>query len=171
MLVTTTGSKLWHFSDRFDAEQKLLALPISRDVSRGRASSVTTPRNRLPKAWIPPLTARESARANTFEAVAKEIIDKPAAFTKGETSGPSQGSAASRCSLSQERYFRIGGQPGSRGSALIVRQKPPFVRDPSPPRMNAEQIQIGDSLAQCLSNCSRTSHLECRRSGIRPCLP
>jgi len=26
MLVTTTGSKLWRFVDRFDSKQKLLAL-------------------------------------------------------------------------------------------------------------------------------------------------
>jgi AcrR family transcriptional regulator len=36
----------------------------------------------------------------------------------------------------QEPCFLFGGQPNPRGGVLVVHQKkPPFVRDPSPPRM------------------------------------
>jgi hypothetical protein len=36
--------------------------------------------------------------------------------------------------LSQEPCFLIAGQPESGSGVLIVRPKPPFERDPSPPK-------------------------------------
>lgn len=52
MLVTTTGSKLWRFGYRYDGKQKLLAIGPY------------------------PIVSLVDARANTFEAVAKELMEK-----------------------------------------------------------------------------------------------
>lgn len=83
MLVTTTGSKLWRFSYRFDARQKLLALGQYPANSLADARIKRDNAKKLLADGIDPSINRKEerrnariARANTFEAVAKELMDK-----------------------------------------------------------------------------------------------
>jgi hypothetical protein len=83
MLVTTTGSKLWRFGYRFDAKQKLLALGQYPVTSLADARIKRDDAKKLLAEGIDPSADRKEerrnariARANTFEAVAKELMDK-----------------------------------------------------------------------------------------------
>ena len=83
MLVTTTGSKLWRFSYRFDAKQKLLALGQYPVVSLADARIKRDDAKKLLGDGIDPSVERKEerrkariARSNTFEAVAAELMDK-----------------------------------------------------------------------------------------------
>src|SRR3974390_2050162 len=83
MLVTTTGSKLWRFSYRFDGKQKLLALGQYPVTSLADARIKRDHAKKLLGEGIDPSANRKEerrnariARANTFEAVAKELMEK-----------------------------------------------------------------------------------------------
>jgi len=83
MLVTATGSKLWRFGYRFDAKQKLLALGQYPVTSLADARIKRDDAKKLLAEGIDPSADRKEerrnariARANTFEAVAKELMDK-----------------------------------------------------------------------------------------------
>lgn len=83
MLVTTTGSKLWRFAYRYDVKQKLLAIGPYPIVSLVDALAKRDDAKRLLAADIDPSVERKAerrqariARANTFEAVARELMEK-----------------------------------------------------------------------------------------------
>jgi integrase len=83
MLVTRTGSKLWRFSYRCDGKQKLLALGQYPVTSLADARIKRDNAKKLLGEGIDPSANRKEerrnariARANTFEAVAKELMDK-----------------------------------------------------------------------------------------------
>ncbi|MGJ4993730.1 integrase arm-type DNA-binding domain-containing protein [Bradyrhizobium sp. HKCCYLS3077] len=83
MIVTRTGSKLWRFAYRYDGKQKLLALGQYPIVSLLDARIKRDNAKRLLTEDIDPSVERKAerrdarmARANTFEAVAKELMDK-----------------------------------------------------------------------------------------------
>lgn len=83
MLVTTTGSKLWRFGYRYDGKQKLLAIGPYPIVSLVDARAKRDDAKRLLAEDIDPSVERKAerrqariARANTFEAVAKELMEK-----------------------------------------------------------------------------------------------
>src|ERR1700761_1565320 len=83
MLVTKTGSKLWRYSYNFDSKQKLLALGQYPVTSLADARIKRDDAKRLLGEGIDPSVNRKEerrnarmARANTFEAVAKELMDK-----------------------------------------------------------------------------------------------
>jgi integrase len=83
MLVTTTGSKLWRLSYRFDAKQKLLALGQYPMTSLADARIKRDNAKKLLAEGIDPSADRKEerrnarmARANTFEAIAKELMEK-----------------------------------------------------------------------------------------------
>ena len=83
MLVTTTGSKLWRFAYRYDGKQKLLAIGPYPIVSLVDARAKRDDAKRLLAEDIDPSVERKAerrqariARANTFEAVAKELMEK-----------------------------------------------------------------------------------------------
>jgi integrase len=83
MLVTTNGSKLWRFSYRFDTKQKLLSLGQYPVTSLADARIKRDDAKKLLAEGIDPSVERKAerrneriARANTFEAVAKELMDK-----------------------------------------------------------------------------------------------
>lgn len=83
MLVTTSGSKLWRFSYRFDTKQKLLSLGQYPVTSLADARIKRDDAKKLLAEGIDPSVERKAerrneriARANTFEAVAKELMDK-----------------------------------------------------------------------------------------------
>ena len=85
MLVTTSGSKLWRFSYRFDAKQKLLALGQYPVTSLADARIKRDSAKKLLVEGIDPSVDRKEerrqarmARSNTFEAVAKELMDSQA---------------------------------------------------------------------------------------------
>jgi hypothetical protein len=83
MLVTTTGSKLWRFGYRFGGKQKLLALGQYPVASLADARVKRDDAKKLLAEGIDPSANRKEerrnariARANTFEAVAEELMDK-----------------------------------------------------------------------------------------------
>ncbi len=83
MLVTKTGSKLWRYAYRFDAKQKLLAIGQYPLVSLADARTKRDNAKRLLADGIDPSVERKAerrqariARSNTFEAVAKELMDE-----------------------------------------------------------------------------------------------
>jgi integrase len=83
MLVTTTGSKLWRFAYRYDDKQKLLAIGPYPIVSLLDARAKRDDAKRLLAEDIDPSVERKAerreariARANTFEAVARELMEK-----------------------------------------------------------------------------------------------
>ncbi len=83
MLITTTGSKLWRFSYRFDTKQKLLSFGQYPVTSLADARIKRDEAKKLLAEDIDPSVERKEerrnarmARANTFEAVAKELMDK-----------------------------------------------------------------------------------------------
>jgi hypothetical protein len=83
MLVTTTGSKLWRYSYRFDGKQKLLALGQYPVTSLADARIKRDNAKKLLAEGIDPSASRKEerrneriARANTFEGVAKELMEK-----------------------------------------------------------------------------------------------
>jgi integrase len=83
MLVATSGSKLWRLSYRFDSKQKLLALGQYPTTSLADARIKRDNAKKLLAEGIDPSVDRKEerrnariARANTFEAVAKELMDK-----------------------------------------------------------------------------------------------
>lgn len=83
MLVTTTGSKLWRYAYSFDAKQKLLALGQYPIVSLADARTKRDDAKKLLAEGIDPSVERKAerrnariARNNTFEAVAKELMEK-----------------------------------------------------------------------------------------------
>jgi hypothetical protein len=83
MLVTKTGSKLWRYAYSFDAKQKLLAIGQYPLVSLADARTKRDNAKRLLADGIDPSVERKAerrqarmARSNTFEAVAKELMDK-----------------------------------------------------------------------------------------------
>jgi len=83
MPVTTTGSKLWRFGYRYDGEQKLLAIGSYPIVSLLDARAKRDDAKRLLADDIDPSVERKAerreariARANTFEAVSKELMEK-----------------------------------------------------------------------------------------------
>ena len=83
MLVTKTGSKLWRYAYRFDAKQKLLAIGQYPLVSLADARTRRDNTKRLLADGIDPSVERKAerrqarmARSNTFETVAKELMDK-----------------------------------------------------------------------------------------------
>ena len=83
MLVTKTGSKLWRYAYSFDAKQKLLAIGQYPLVSLADARIKRDNAKRLLADGIDPSVERKAerrqarmARSNTFEAVAKELMDK-----------------------------------------------------------------------------------------------
>lgn len=83
MPVTKTGSKLWRYAYNFDAKQKLLAIGQYPVVSLADARTKRNHAKRLLADGIDPSVERKAerrqariARSNTFEAVAKELMDK-----------------------------------------------------------------------------------------------
>jgi len=83
MLVTKTGSKLWRYAYNFDAKQKLLALGQYPVISLADARTKRDDAKRLLAEGIDPSVERKAerrdariARSHTFEAVAKELMDK-----------------------------------------------------------------------------------------------
>jgi len=83
MLVTKTGSKLWRYAYNFDSKQKLLALGQYPVTSLADARIKRDDAKKLLGEGIDPSVSRKEerrsarmARANTFEAVAKELMDK-----------------------------------------------------------------------------------------------
>jgi hypothetical protein len=83
MLVTKTGSKLWRYAYNFDSKQKLLALGQYPVTSLADARVKRDDAKKLLAEGIDPSVNRKEerrnarmARANTFEAVAKELMDK-----------------------------------------------------------------------------------------------
>jgi integrase len=83
MLVTKTGSKLWRYAYSFDAKQKLLAIGQYPLVSLADARTKRDNAKKLLADGIDPSVERKAerrqariARSNTFEAVAKELMDK-----------------------------------------------------------------------------------------------
>jgi hypothetical protein len=83
MLVATSGSKLWRFSYRFDGKQKLLALGQYPVISLADARIKRDNAKKLLGEGMDPSADRKEerrnariARANTFEAVAKELMGK-----------------------------------------------------------------------------------------------
>lgn len=83
MFVTTTGSKLWRFSYRFDAKQKLLALGQYPVISLVDARIKRDDAKKHLADGIDPSVERKEerrnariARSNTFKAVADELMDK-----------------------------------------------------------------------------------------------
>jgi integrase len=83
MLVTTTGSQLWRFGYRYDGKQKLLAIGPYPIISLVDARAKRDHAKRLLAEGIDPSVERKAerrdariARANTFEAVAKELMEK-----------------------------------------------------------------------------------------------
>ena len=83
MLVTKNGSKLWRFGYRFDTKQKLLALGQYPVTSLADARIKRDAAKKLLAEGIDPSVERKEerrnarmARANTFEAVAKELMNK-----------------------------------------------------------------------------------------------
>jgi integrase len=83
MLVATTGSKLWRYSYRYDAKQKLLALGQYPVISLADARMKRDDAKKLLADGIDPSVERKEerrnariARSNTFEAVAHELMDK-----------------------------------------------------------------------------------------------
>lgn len=83
MLITKGGSKLWRFSYRFDGKQKLLALGQYPIVSLADARAKRDAAKKLLTDGVDPSVERKEerrsarlARANTFEAVAKELLEK-----------------------------------------------------------------------------------------------
>jgi hypothetical protein len=83
MLVTTTGSQLWRFGYRYDGKQKLLAIGPYPIISLLDARAKRDDAKRLLAEGIDPSVERKAerreariARANTFEAVAKELMEK-----------------------------------------------------------------------------------------------
>ena len=83
MLVTRTGSKLWRYAYSFDAKQKLLALGQYPIVSLADARTKRDDAKKLLADGIDPSVERKAerrnariARSNTFEAVAKELMEK-----------------------------------------------------------------------------------------------
>src|SRR5882724_4348969 len=83
MLVTRTGSKLWRYAYNFDSKQKLLALGQYPVTSLADARIKRDDAKKLLAEGIDPSVNRKEerrtarmARANTFEAVAKELMDK-----------------------------------------------------------------------------------------------
>src|ERR1700760_4161871 len=83
MLVTRTGSMLWRFGYRYDGKQKLLAIGPYPVISLVDARAKRDDAKRLLAEGIDPSVERKAerrqariARANTFEAVAKELMEK-----------------------------------------------------------------------------------------------
>ena len=83
MLVTKTGSKLWRYAYNFGSKQKLLALGQYPLVSLADARIKRDNAKRLLADGIDPSVERKAerrqarmARSHTFEAVAKELMDK-----------------------------------------------------------------------------------------------
>jgi len=83
MLVTETGSKLWRYAYSFDAKQKLLAIGQYPLISLADARIKRDSAKKLLAEGIDPSVERKAerrqarmARSNTFEAVAKELMDK-----------------------------------------------------------------------------------------------
>jgi integrase len=83
MLVTKTGSKLWRYAYSFDAKQKLLAIGQYPLISLADARVKRDSAKKLLAEGIDPSVERKAerrqarmARSNTFEAVAKELMDK-----------------------------------------------------------------------------------------------
>src|SRR5882672_11506970 len=83
MLVTKTGSKLWRYAYNFDAKQKLLAIGPYPHVSLADARIKRDNAKRLLADGIDPSVERKAerrqarmARSHTFEAVAKELMDR-----------------------------------------------------------------------------------------------
>jgi hypothetical protein len=83
MLVTKTGSKLWRYAYSFDGKQKLLALGQYPIVSLADARARRDDAKKLLGDGVDPSVERKAerrnarmARSNTFEAVAKELMEK-----------------------------------------------------------------------------------------------
>jgi hypothetical protein len=83
MLVTKTGSKLWRYAYNFNRKQKLPALGQYPVTSLADARIKRDIAKKLLAEGIDPSVNRKDerrnarmARANTFEAVAKELMDK-----------------------------------------------------------------------------------------------
>lgn len=83
LLVTPSGSKYWRWSYRFDGKQKTLALGVYPDVSLADARNMRDDARKLNAAGIDPSVAKAKAKvlrteqlANSFEAVAREWLDK-----------------------------------------------------------------------------------------------
>jgi len=83
MLVTKAGSKLWRYAYSFDAKQKLLAIGQYPLISLADARIKRDGAKKLLAEGIDPSVERKAerrqarmARSNTFEAVAKELMDK-----------------------------------------------------------------------------------------------
>jgi integrase len=83
MLVTRTGSMLWRFGYRYDGKQKLLAIGPYPIISLVDARARRDDAKRLLVEGVDPSVERKAkrrqariARANTFEAVAKELMEK-----------------------------------------------------------------------------------------------
>jgi hypothetical protein len=83
LLVTKTGSKLWRYAFNFDSKQKLLALGQYPVTSLADARIKCDDAKKLLAEGIDPSVNRKEerrkarmARANTFDALAKELMDK-----------------------------------------------------------------------------------------------
>jgi len=115
MLVTTTGSKLWRFGYRFDAKQKLLARGQYPVTSLADARIKRDDAKKLLAEGIDPSADRKEerrnariARANTSEAVAKELMGELALEGRGERQPVAPA--------------HLGGERGQRGVGACARR-------------------------------------------------
>lgn len=81
--IMPTGSKLWRFAYRFAGQQKLLALGAYPEIGLQRARELREAARALLAAGVDPSVARKTekaarvaAQANTFDAIAKELLSK-----------------------------------------------------------------------------------------------
>jgi integrase len=93
MLVKPNGSKLWRFRYRHDGREKMLGFGTYPDTSAKLAREKRDKARMLPAEGLDPSSARQAekaARANTFEAVAREWLPMqkerlaPATYAKAE---------------------------------------------------------------------------------------
>jgi hypothetical protein len=81
--ITSDGAKRWRLAYRFDGKQKLLAIGVYPTVVLREAREAREEAKRLLAAGRDPTVekklskaAKAAASANTFEAIAKELLDK-----------------------------------------------------------------------------------------------
>lgn len=76
MLVAVTGSRLWRFKYRHGGREKLLALGSYPEISLKRAREKRDEARAILAEGRDPSAVRATNKANTFEAIAREWIEK-----------------------------------------------------------------------------------------------
>ena len=124
MLVTKTRSKLWRYAYSFDSKQKLLALGQYPVTSLADARIKRDDAKKLLAEGIDPSVNRKEqrrnarmARANTFEAVAKELMDK----FEAEGDAPKTLKESIGCLISPTRSSASGRSRKSRRLKFLTR--------------------------------------------------